>query len=88
MVALVALAIHDANNMAISVYRSFSPSTALDDALTSNVKINGIITRRAATNSTVDELIEGEAGNVNHKRLCERCKRHHLESSCSGDNWY
>jgi hypothetical protein len=43
MVALVALAIHDANNTAISVYRSFSPSTALDDALTSNVKINGIL---------------------------------------------
>lgn len=63
MVALVALAIHDANNMAISVYRSFSPSTALADALTSNVKINGI-TRRAATNSTVDELIEGEAGTL------------------------
>lgn len=63
MVALVALAIHDANNTAISVYRSFSPSTALDDALTSNVKINGI-TRRAATNSTVDELIEGEAGTI------------------------
>lgn len=63
MVALVALAIHDANNTAISVYRSFSPSTALDNALTSNVKINGI-TRRAATNSTVDELIEGEAGTL------------------------
>lgn len=63
MVALVALAIHDANNTAISVYRSFSPSTALTDALTSNVKINGI-TRRAATNSTVDELIEGEAGTL------------------------
>lgn len=63
MVALVALAIHDANNTAISVYRSFSPSTALSDALTSNVKINGI-TRRAATNSTVDELIEGEAGTL------------------------
>lgn len=63
MVALVALAIHDANNTAISVYRSFSPSTALDDALTSNVKINGIA-RRAATNSTVDELIEGEAGTL------------------------
>ncbi len=31
--------------------------------LTSNVKINGI-TRRAATNSTVDELIEGEAGTL------------------------
>lgn len=63
LVALVALAIHDANNTAISVYRSFSPSTALTDALTSNVKINGI-TRRAATNSTVDELIEGEAGTL------------------------
>ncbi|WP_323116947.1 baseplate J/gp47 family protein [Klebsiella quasivariicola] len=63
VVALVALAIHDANNTAISVYRSFSPSTALADALTSNVKINGI-TRRAATNSTVDELIEGEAGTL------------------------
>lgn len=63
LVALVALAIHDANNTAISVYRSFSPSTALADALTSNVKINGI-TRRAATNSTVDMLIEGEAGTL------------------------
>ncbi|EPT4181901.1 TPA: baseplate J/gp47 family protein [Klebsiella pneumoniae] len=63
LVALVALAIHDANNTAISVYRSFSPATALGDALTSNVKINGI-TRRAATNSTVDVLIEGEAGTL------------------------
>lgn len=63
LVALVALAIHDANNTAISVYRSFSPATALGDALTSNVKINGI-TRHAATNSTVDVLIEGEAGTL------------------------
>ncbi|EOV2605485.1 baseplate J/gp47 family protein [Klebsiella pneumoniae] len=61
LVALVALAIHDANNTAISVYRSFSPSTALGDALTSNVKINGI-TRRAATNSTVDLLLTGTVG--------------------------
>ncbi|HGW1436651.1 TPA: baseplate J/gp47 family protein [Klebsiella pneumoniae] len=61
MVALVALAIHDANNTAISVYRSFSPATALGDALTSNVKINGI-TRRAATNSTVDLLLAGTVG--------------------------
>lgn len=63
MVALVALAIHDANNTAITVYRSFSPSTALKDALTSNVKINGI-SRRAATNSTVDELLVGEPGTI------------------------
>lgn len=61
MVALVALAIHDANNTAISVYRSFSPVTALGDALTSNVKINGI-TRRSATNSTVDLLLTGAVG--------------------------
>ncbi|MGK4338099.1 baseplate J/gp47 family protein [Klebsiella pasteurii] len=61
MVALVALAIHDANNTAITVYRSFSPSTALNDALTSNVKINGI-SRRAATNSTVDLLLTGTVG--------------------------
>ena len=61
MVALVALAIHDANNKAISVYLSFSPATAQGDALTSNVKINGI-TRRAATNSTVDLLLTGTVG--------------------------
>ena len=61
MVALVALAIHDANNTAISVYRSFSPATALGDALTSNVKINGI-TRRSATNSIVDLLLTGTVG--------------------------
>lgn len=61
MIALVALAIHDANNTAISVYRSFSPATALGDALTSNVKINGI-TRRSATNSTVDLLLTGTIG--------------------------
>ncbi len=61
MVALVALAIHDANNTAISVYRSFSPATAMSDALTSNVKINGI-TRRPATNSTVDLQLTGTVG--------------------------
>ncbi|MGK8935609.1 baseplate J/gp47 family protein [Pluralibacter gergoviae] len=61
LVALVALAIHDANNTAISVYRSFSPTTAMSDALTSNVKINGI-TRRAATNSTVDLVLTGTPG--------------------------
>ncbi len=61
MVALVALAIHDANNTAIAVYNSFSPSTAIGAGLSSNVKINGI-TRRAATNSTVDLLLTGTVG--------------------------
>ena len=61
MVALVALAIHDANTTAINVYNSFSPSTALTDALTRNVKINGIA-RKAETRSTVDLLLTGTAG--------------------------
>jgi alkanesulfonate monooxygenase SsuD/methylene tetrahydromethanopterin reductase-like flavin-dependent oxidoreductase (luciferase family) len=32
MLSLVALAIHDANNAAIAVYNSFSPSTAIGAA--------------------------------------------------------
>lgn len=61
MVALVALAIHDANTTAIGVYNSFSPSTALSDALTRNVKINGIA-RKGETRSTVDLVLTGTAG--------------------------
>ncbi|MDA4741950.1 baseplate J/gp47 family protein [Enterobacter hormaechei] len=61
MVALVALAIHDANNTAITVYNSFSPSTGVGAALSNNVKINGL-TRRSATNSTVDVVLSGTAG--------------------------
>lgn len=63
LVALVALAVHDANNTAVAVYNSFSPSTALTDALTKNVKINGIA-RHGATNSTVDVTLSGEVGTV------------------------
>ncbi|MFN1150274.1 baseplate J/gp47 family protein [Serratia liquefaciens] len=61
MVALVALAIHDANNTAIQIYNSFSPATGQAAALSSNVKINGI-TRKVATRSTVDLLLTGIAG--------------------------
>ncbi|EFT8881611.1 hypothetical protein HVA81_005109 [Salmonella enterica] len=61
MVALVALAIHDANNTAIAVYNCFSPATGYGAALTSNVKINGIA-RKGTTNSTVDLLLTGTAG--------------------------
>lgn len=61
MVALVALAIHDANNTAIAVYNSFSPSTGMNDALSRNVKINGI-SRHASTNSTVDLTLTGTPG--------------------------
>ncbi|EOF6097031.1 baseplate J/gp47 family protein [Salmonella enterica] len=61
MVALVALAVHDANNTAIAVYNCFSPATGYGAALTSNVKINGIA-RKGATNSAVDLLLTGTAG--------------------------
>lgn len=61
MVALVALAVHDANNTAIQVYNSFSPTTGMTDALSRNVKINGI-SRKSATNSTVDVILSGTPG--------------------------
>jgi uncharacterized phage protein gp47/JayE len=61
MVALVALAVHDANNTAIQIYNSFSPATGQAAALSSNVKINGI-TRKVATLSSVDMLLTGTAG--------------------------
>ena len=61
MIALYALAIHDANNTAIAVYNSFSPTTGFGNGLASNVKINGIA-RDPANNSTVDLLITGTIG--------------------------
>ncbi|XTZ36836.1 baseplate J/gp47 family protein [Salmonella enterica] len=61
LVALSALAIHDANNMAVAVYDCFSPATARGAALSINVKINGI-KRKGATHSTVDLLLIGTAG--------------------------
>lgn len=61
MIALIALAIHDANNTAITVYNCFSPVTAYGAALSNNVKINGL-TRRAETKSTVDLLLTGVPG--------------------------
>ncbi|MCQ4969190.1 baseplate J/gp47 family protein [Atlantibacter hermannii] len=61
MLAIYALGIHDANNTSIAVYNSFSPSTGNGRALSSNVKINGI-TRKLATNSTADVVIEGDVG--------------------------
>ena len=63
MVALYALGIHDANNTAIAVYNSYSPTTSVGRALGSNVKINGI-TRKLATNSTADLVITGEVGTL------------------------
>lgn len=62
-VAIIALAIFDCMQVASAVYSSFSPLTAQSDALSRNVKINGIH-RRVATYSTVDLRIVGQAGTV------------------------
>lgn len=62
-VAVIALAIYDCMCVAADVYASFSPLTAQGDALSRNVKINGIH-RRVATYSTVDLRIIGQAGTI------------------------
>lgn len=60
-VAVMALAIFDTIQVAAAVYNSFSPLTAQSDALSRNVKINGI-RRRVATYSQVDLRIVGQVG--------------------------
>ena len=60
---LMALAIHDANNMALAAYNSFSPTTAQGVGLSRNVKINGI-KRNIPTYSTVDLTIVGVIGTI------------------------
>jgi uncharacterized phage protein gp47/JayE len=61
LLALFALAISDANAMAVSVYQSFSPQTAIGNGLSSVVKINNM-RRLAASNSTADLVVTGVAG--------------------------
>lgn len=63
LLAIVASAINDANNMAIAVYECFSPSTAQGVPLSSVVKINGIA-RIAASFSTAVGTIVGQVGTV------------------------
>lgn len=60
-IAVLALALYDTMQTASAVYSSFSPYTALSDALTRNVKINGI-RRLVASYSTVDLRVVGQAG--------------------------
>lgn len=62
-IAIQALALFDMARVAAAVYSSFSPTSALADALSRNVKINGI-RRRTATYSTADLTIIGTAGTV------------------------
>lgn len=61
--AVLSLALYDSFQVAANVYSSFSPLTAQSDALSRNVKINGI-RRRVATYSTADLVIVGQAGTI------------------------
>lgn len=59
--SVMALACYECMALAAATYNSFSPYTALADALSRNVKLNGI-RRRVATFSTVDVLLVGQVG--------------------------
>lgn len=69
-IAIMALAMFDTMQVASAVYNSFSPLTAQADALTRNVKINGIA-RSSASYSTVDLVIVGQAGTIITKGQAE-----------------
>ena len=61
LLGVFAKAISDVNSVAIAIYRSFSSATAQGDALSSNVKINGIA-RKIASYSSADLVLIGQAG--------------------------
>lgn len=58
---IFAQAVYDANSMAVAVYNSYSPATAVGVGLSSVVKINGIA-RELPTNSSGPLLVGGVAG--------------------------
>lgn len=62
-VAIQAKAAHDVMDIAGLIYNSMSPSTAIGDGLSRNVKLNGIM-RKKSTHSTVDLRIVGEVGTI------------------------
>lgn len=62
-IAIQAQALHDAMDICALVYNSFSPSTALKDALDKNVRINGIA-RKSPTFSMCDVKLIGNAGTI------------------------
>lgn len=63
LLAIFAKAIFDANANAIDIYHSFSPSRASGDALSANVKINGIA-RKLSSFSQCDVVITGAKGTI------------------------
>lgn len=61
LLGIFARAIHDCNSACVSVYNSFSPSTAQGTGLSSVVKINGIA-RALPSYSSADVVLVGQAG--------------------------
>lgn len=61
LLAVFARGQHDANSAVVALYNSYSPSSAVGAALSSNVKINGIA-RKVATRSTVILTLTGVVG--------------------------
>lgn len=61
--AILAKAISDSNQAAVAVFQAFSPTYAQGAALSSLVKLNGLL-RSVATNSTAIGTITGVAGTI------------------------
>lgn len=61
LAAGIATPINDLNAAIISTYNAYSPATGQGANLSSTIKINGL-TRNVPTNSTVDQIIVGQAG--------------------------
>ena len=61
LLAIVAKAVYDTNQVAIFVYNQFSPATSQGAGLSSVVKINGIA-RQVPSNSTANLTLVGQAG--------------------------
>ena len=61
LVGLLSSVLDDVNTKTVLAYRSFSPTTAQSDALSSNVKLNGIA-RKIPSNSSVPVLLIGQYG--------------------------
>ncbi|MEQ1067271.1 baseplate J/gp47 family protein [Acinetobacter sp. XH1741] len=62
-IGVIARVIADCNTEVINAYNSMSPSTSEKDALSRNVKINGI-RRAVATKSSVSVVLVGVAGTI------------------------
>jgi uncharacterized phage protein gp47/JayE len=60
-IGILALAFHDCNQAAVSVFRSFSPTYAIGENLSSLIKLNGL-KRHVATASTAIGSVVGVAG--------------------------